>query len=64
MKEMQRREIEIMSKVCNRNNVPPKLGRLLVKLAKDESYENNSQPARIKEYQSLIDFHFKENDSW
>ncbi|KPL57690.1 hypothetical protein CN378_17960 [Bacillus sp. AFS015802] len=61
MKDMKRRETELMSKVCTRNNVPPKLGRLLVKLSEREAYENNSQQTRIKEYQSLIDFHFKEN---
>ncbi|TYO68703.1 hypothetical protein QU593_18480 [Rossellomorea marisflavi] len=62
MKDLKRREIELMSKVCARNGVPPKLGRMLVKLAEKEAYENNSQTFRIKEYQSLINLHFKDNE--
>lgn len=62
MKDLKRREIELMSKVCARNGVPSKLGRLLVKLAEKEAYENNSETFRIKEYQTLINLHFKDNE--
>jgi hypothetical protein len=60
MNKMKIREIELMSKVCARNDIPTKLGKALIKMAKDEAYENNTKAARVKEYQTLIEFHFKE----
>lgn len=61
MKEIKRREIELLAKVCNQHNVPLKLAKDLIKSAEKLSYENVSQGARIKEYQDLIDFHAKNN---
>ena len=59
MKEIKRRELELLARVCNKNNVPLKLAKDLLKTAEKLSYENVSQGARIKEYQELIDFHAK-----
>jgi len=59
LKEIKRRELELLARVCNKNNVPLKLAKDLLKTAEKLSYENVSQGARIKEYQELIDFHAK-----
>jgi hypothetical protein len=61
MKEIRRRELELLAKVCNNNNVPLKLAKDLIKAAGKLSYDNTTQGARIKEYQELIDFHIKTN---
>ncbi|MEH6908914.1 DNA modification system-associated small protein [Neobacillus drentensis] len=61
MKEIKRRELELLAGVCNKNDVPLKLAKDLIKASKNFSYENVSQGARTKEYQELIDFHIKNN---
>jgi hypothetical protein len=61
MKEIKRRELELLAKICNQKNVPLKLAKDLISSAEKLSYENVSQGARIKEYQELIDFHGKNN---
>jgi hypothetical protein len=61
MKEIKRRELELLAKVCNQNDVPLKLAKDLIKASEKFSYENVSTGARIKEYQNLIDFHIKNN---
>lgn len=62
MKVQARREIELLEKICRTNDIPLALATQLIRSAKDFSYENNSQKTRTKEYQNLIDFHFKNND--
>lgn len=63
MKEIKRREIELLAKICYQNNLPLKLAKDLLKEAEKLSYENVSQGGRIKEYQDLINFHIKNIDS-
>jgi hypothetical protein len=63
MKEIKRREIELLAKVCHQNEIPLKLAKDLIKSAENLTYENVSQGARIKEYKDLIDFHIKNNDN-
>jgi hypothetical protein len=58
MKEIKRRESELLVKVCKKNDVPRKLIYSLIDTAKEELYENNTQSQRIKKYQNLIDFHY------
>ncbi|WP_188207543.1 DNA modification system-associated small protein [Alkalibacillus aidingensis] len=62
MKEIERREIEILANICYKNDVPLKLGKDLLKTAKNLSYENHSDRARVKEYQDLIYFHSKKSN--
>ncbi|EWG08356.1 DNA modification system-associated small protein [Cytobacillus firmus] len=59
MKEIKRRELELLAKVCNQNDVPLKLAKDLIKSAEKLSYENVSQGGRIKEYKDLFYFHTK-----
>ncbi|MEH7158956.1 DNA modification system-associated small protein [Neobacillus drentensis] len=61
MKEIKRRELELLADVCNKNDVPLKLAKDLIKASEKFTYENVSPGARIKEYQDLIDFHIKIN---
>ncbi|MFD0824423.1 DNA modification system-associated small protein [Neobacillus sp. M.A.Huq-85] len=63
MKEIRRREIELLAKICYENNFHLKLAKDLIKVAERLSYENVSQGARIKEYQELIDFHIKNSEN-
>jgi hypothetical protein len=63
MKEIKRREIELLAKICYQNNLSLKLAKNLIKEAEKLSYENVSQGGRIKEYQDLINFHIKNIDS-
>ncbi|WP_077622432.1 DNA modification system-associated small protein [Sediminibacillus massiliensis] len=57
MKEIKRREIELLAKKCIEHDIPLKLAKDLLRTAEELSYQNHSQGARIKEYQELIDFH-------
>lgn len=57
LKEMERREIELLAKVCNQNNIPLRLAKDLLKTAKKLSYENVTSGARIKEYEEIIHMH-------
>ncbi|MGD6873736.1 DNA modification system-associated small protein [Sutcliffiella horikoshii] len=59
MKEVQRRELELLAKICNKNGVPLKLARDLIKTAEKHSYENISASTRVTEYQELIKFQMK-----
>ncbi|MFK4997012.1 DNA modification system-associated small protein [Bacillus sp. N9] len=54
MKEIRRREIELLAKVCHRHDVSTKLVKELIRSAEKFSYENVTQKARISEYDSLI----------
>ncbi|GAA0503205.1 hypothetical protein GCM10008986_33550 [Salinibacillus aidingensis] len=57
MKEVKRREIELLAKTAYDNDVPLKLAKDLLKTAEKLSYENHTQGSRVKEYQDLIYFH-------
>ncbi|MEI2361825.1 DNA modification system-associated small protein [Priestia megaterium] len=59
MKEVKRRELELLARVCKQNDIPLKLASQLIRSAEKLSYENVSQSVRTKEYQDLIDFHTK-----
>lgn len=59
LKEIKRREIELLAKKCLNNNIPLKLAKDLLKTAGKLSYENQTQRSRVKEYQELIYFHSK-----
>ncbi|WP_404448101.1 hypothetical protein LG307_03350 [Sutcliffiella horikoshii] len=59
MKEVQRRELELLAKICNKNGVPLRLARDLIKTAEKYSYENISASTRVTEYQELIKFQMK-----
>lgn len=59
MKEIKRRETELLAGKCIENGVPLKLAKDLLKSAKKLSYENQSKGARVKEYHELIYFHSK-----
>ncbi|BFJ00315.1 MULTISPECIES: DNA modification system-associated small protein [Priestia] len=61
MKEVKRRELELLARVCKQNDIPLKLASQLIRSAEKLSYENVSQSVRTKEYQDLIDFHTKNN---
>lgn len=54
---MERRELELLAKICNRNNVPLKLAKDLLKTSKKLSYENISASARMREYEEIINIH-------
>ncbi|WP_102345884.1 DNA modification system-associated small protein [Bacillus sp. Marseille-P3661] len=61
MKEIKKREIELLAKVCNQNNISLKLAREIIRASEKFSYENVSQGNRINEYQELIDYFSKNN---
>lgn len=61
MKEVKRRELELLARVCKQNDISLKLASQLIRSAEKLSYENVSQSVRTKEYQDLIDFHTKNN---
>ncbi|MED3896437.1 hypothetical protein P4797_15845 [Priestia aryabhattai] len=61
MKEVKRRELELLARVCKQNDIPLKLASQLIRSAEKLSYENVSQSVRTKEYQDLIDFYTKNN---
>jgi hypothetical protein len=58
MKEINRRETELLAKVCNENGIPLKLARDLIKAAESYSYRNVSAGERNKEYLDLINYNF------
>ena len=60
MKEMERRELELLAKVCYKNEIPLKLAKDLIKTAKKLSYENATNGARMMEYDELIRIHKKD----
>ncbi|USL34827.1 DNA modification system-associated small protein [Priestia megaterium] len=61
MKEVKRRELELLAKICNQSNIPLKLTGELIRSAEKLSYENVSQSTRIKEYEDLISYYTKNN---
>lgn len=61
MKEIERRELEILAKACSQNGIPLKLAKDLIKTAKNFTYENVSTSARVSELRNLIKFNMKNN---
>ncbi|WP_043931899.1 DNA modification system-associated small protein [Bacillus sp. EB01] len=61
MKEIEKRELELLAKICHRNGIPLKLAKQLIKSAKDFSYENVSQSTRTSEYNDLIKINMKDH---
>ena len=61
MKEMEKREIELLADLCIKNNIPIKLARDLLNTAKKFSYENVSDGARLKEYEEFIEIYMQKN---
>ncbi|UYZ24029.1 DNA modification system-associated small protein [Mesobacillus jeotgali] len=59
MKEITRRETELLARICNENGIPLKLARDLIKTAESYSYKNVSAGERNKEYLDLIKYNFK-----
>ncbi|KKK39222.1 hypothetical protein WQ57_05520 [Mesobacillus campisalis] len=59
MKQIEKRELELLAKICNQNNIPLKLAKELLKTSKKLSYENVTAGARIKEYEELINIYSK-----
>ncbi|MGD6943925.1 DNA modification system-associated small protein [Cytobacillus gottheilii] len=62
MNEIKRREIELLAKVCYKNDVHLKLAKELIKAAQKHSYENVSQGARLNEYEELIKYFGKQQN--
>lgn len=59
MNSNKRKEIELLTSICKRNEISPKLAQNLIQSAKKFSYENVSQGTRVKELQELIEFYSK-----
>ena len=60
LKESKRRDLELLATVSKKHHVPAKMLQDLLRASKKFSYENVSQSSRMKEYQEIIDYHFKE----
>jgi len=54
MKEIKRREIELMAKVCHNNDISTTLLKKLIHSAETYAYENVTQKTRTNEYANLI----------
>ncbi|MBS4205476.1 DNA modification system-associated small protein [Lederbergia citrea] len=54
MKEIRRREIELLAKVCHKHDISTKLAKELIRSAEKYSYENVTQKTRTNEYADLI----------
>ena len=59
MKEIKRKEQQLLANICYQNKIPLKLASELIKAAEKFSYENVSQGTKLKEYQELIDLYTK-----
>lgn len=59
MKEIKKREMGLLEKLCLENNLDIKLMKQLKNVAEINAYENKSSTARRKEYTDLIDFYIK-----
>lgn len=60
MKEIKRRELELLAKLCKQDNLPLKLAMELIRSAEKYAYENNTQGARIDDYHKLIKHYTKD----
>ncbi|MDX5475918.1 MAG: hypothetical protein LPK00_10335 [Bacillaceae bacterium] len=56
MRNVMRREFELLEKICNQKGIPIKLASELINAANKHSYENVSRGARISEYENLIKY--------
>lgn len=61
MKEMKRREIELLARICNEKKVPLKLAGEILKTSETFSYQNVSAGERNKAYLKLINYYFKKD---
>ncbi|MGE1102039.1 DNA modification system-associated small protein [Peribacillus simplex] len=61
MKDIKKREIELLAKICKHNDIPFKLATELISTSQKFSYENVSSSKRVNEYQEIIDYHSKNN---
>lgn len=59
MKRIRESEQKILETICNDNDLPVELVTKLLRSAEKFSYENALLASRKREYQELIDFHFK-----
>ena len=62
MNDIKKRELELLARVCNKNDIPLKLAKELIKAANKHSYENVSQGARISDYEELIKYFTKQQN--
>lgn len=62
MNEIKKREIELLARVCIKNDIPLKLAKELIIAAQKHSYENVSQGSRINEYEELIKYLAKQQN--
>lgn len=53
------KERELLSSIFKEEDVPAALGREILNSAEKLSYEIQSPASRVKEYEDLINFHFK-----
>ncbi|MFJ7850013.1 DNA modification system-associated small protein [Peribacillus sp. NPDC097206] len=61
MKDIKKREIELLAKICKQNDVPFNLATELISTARKLSYENVSSSKRVNEYQEIIAYRYKNN---
>lgn len=61
MKKMAIKEINILAEALYEKEVPLKLGKDILKLAKDFTYTNDTRGKRLNEYRGLIKYHTREN---
>lgn len=60
MKEIKRRELELLVNTCKKHNLPFKMVNTLLKTAEKNTYENKPSSIRKKELLDLIEFFSKE----
>lgn len=57
MRNIKEEETKILAEICRNNDLPVKIVQLLLKSAKQFSYENISASARKKEYLEIINYY-------
>lgn len=60
MSKFRMKERELLNKIFKEEDVPAALGREMLKSAERLSYEIQSPASRVKQYEDLINFHFKQ----
>ncbi|WP_372459265.1 DNA modification system-associated small protein [Alkalihalobacillus deserti] len=61
MKEIKRREFELLTNICKDHELPHDLVSKLLKTSEINSYENKPSRVRKKELLDLIEFHSKKS---
>lgn len=59
MKDIKKREIELLARVCKQNDLPIPLASDLIKTAKKFAYETVSSSQRVTEYLDIVTYHSK-----